>query len=96
MLNWSELTDVSYYRYESNFQNLKIKNFKDNIMSFRGEIGIIIINNGTETAWIEDGERVAQMVIAPVVQCEFEEVASKNDLDDTERGDGGFGHTGKF
>lgn len=58
---------------------------------YRGEIGAIVINLGGDPLEINDGDRVAQMVIAPVIQAEWEEVKS---LDDTERGDGGFGHTG--
>lgn len=59
---------------------------------YRGEIGVIIINHSNEVVRIEDGERVCQMVIANYDQAEWEEVET---LDETERGDGGFGHTGK-
>ncbi|MEG0454724.1 MAG: dUTP diphosphatase [Bacteroides sp.] len=59
---------------------------------YRGEICIILINLSTEAFVIEDGERVAQMVIARHEQPQWQEV---HVLDETERGEGGFGHTGK-
>lgn len=49
-------------------------------------------NHGTTDQTIEPDERIAQMVITPFLHCEYEEV---NDLDNTERGDGGFGSTGR-
>lgn len=58
---------------------------------YRGEIGIILINLSAEDFVIEDGERIAQMVIARYEQTEWQEVEI---LDETERGSGGFGHTG--
>ena len=58
---------------------------------YRGEIGVILINLSAEEFVIEDGERIAQMVIAQYEQAEWEQVDT---LDDTERGAGGFGHTG--
>ena len=58
---------------------------------YRGEIGVIMVNLSTEDFTIEDGERIAQMVIARYEQAEWQEVEV---LDDTERGAGGFGHTG--
>lgn len=58
---------------------------------YRGEIGIILINLSQEDFVIEDGERVAQMVIARYEKAEWESVEI---LDDTERGTGGFGHSG--
>ena len=58
---------------------------------YRGEIGIILINLSTEDFVIEDGERIAQMVIARHEQAEWQEVEI---LDETGRGSGGFGHTG--
>lgn len=58
---------------------------------YRGEIGIIIINHGQEAVTIAPGERIAQLIIAPVVRAEFVEV---DELDTTRRNDGGFGHTG--
>ena len=58
---------------------------------YRGEIGVILVNLSAEEFVIEDGERIAQMVIAQYEQAEWEQVET---LDDTERGAGGFGHTG--
>lgn len=58
---------------------------------YRGEIGIIMINLSREPFTVNPGERIAQMVIAPVTQAVWEPCA---ELDDTERGAGGFGHTG--
>ena len=59
---------------------------------YRGEICIILVNLSSESFVIEDGERVAQMVIARHEQAEWEEMEV---LDETQRGAGGFGHTGK-
>lgn len=58
---------------------------------YRNEIGIIVINQGHEAVWIEDGERIAQLVFATVAKAEWEEVARLNETDRK----GGFGHTGK-
>jgi len=58
---------------------------------YRGEIGIILINHGQETFTINPGDRIAQLVVAPVCQAELVEVS---ELTETERGAGGFGHTG--
>lgn len=58
---------------------------------YRGEIGVIVVNLSEEDFIIEDGERIAQMVIACYEKAEWEEVEV---LGETERGDGGFGHTG--
>ncbi len=59
---------------------------------YRGEIGVILINLGQEPFVVNDGERIAQMVIARHEQPQLIEVEV---LDDTERGEGGFGHTGR-
>lgn len=59
---------------------------------YRGEFIVALHNHGTEVRTIAHGERVAQLVIAPVVQGEFTETET---LDETERGAGGFGSTGK-
>lgn len=59
---------------------------------YRGEIGIILINLSTEPFTVNDGERIAQMVIARHEQAEWLPVEV---LDETERGSGGIGHTGK-
>lgn len=58
---------------------------------YRGEIRVVLVNLSAEDFVIEDGERIAQMVIARHEQAEWDEVEI---LDDTERGAGGFGHTG--
>lgn len=58
---------------------------------YRGEIMVALLNHSTEDITIEAGERVAQMVIAPYIFAEYEEV---DELEDTVRGAGGFGSTG--
>jgi dUTP pyrophosphatase len=58
---------------------------------YRGEVGVILINLGQEDFLINDGERIAQMVIARYEQAELLAVEV---LDETERGSGGFGHSG--
>ena len=59
---------------------------------YRGEVGIIVVNLSNNVVSIKDGDRIAQMVINKVEQAELVEV---KELTDTERGSGGFGHTGK-
>ncbi|MBR1448966.1 MAG: dUTP diphosphatase [Prevotella sp.] len=59
---------------------------------YRGEIGVVLINLSTEDFTVNDGERIAQMVIARHETADFIEVET---LDETERGAGGYGHTGK-
>lgn len=59
---------------------------------YTGDVGVILINQGQEPFTIYDGDRVAQMVIAKFEKAEWIEVDS---LQETERGEGGFGHTGK-
>ena len=58
---------------------------------YRGELGVLLINLSTEPFVIEAGERIAQMVIARHEQGEF---CLVEELDETERGEGGYGHTG--
>jgi dUTP pyrophosphatase len=58
---------------------------------YRGEIKVIMQNTSNETAFIAAGDRIAQGVVCPVVQVEFEAVT---ELDETERGSNGFGSTG--
>lgn len=58
---------------------------------YRGEIKVILVNLSTESYQIEIGQKIAQLVVAPVAYADFEEVA---DLSDTTRGAGGFGSTG--
>lgn len=59
---------------------------------YRGEVGVILINHGQEPVVIQRGERIAQMVIARYAQAEMVEVGG---LDETARGGGGFGSTGR-
>lgn len=58
---------------------------------YRGEVGVILANFGNEDFSVEIGDRIAQMVIAPVVRAEIVEA---DELDATDRGEGGFGSTG--
>jgi dUTP pyrophosphatase len=58
---------------------------------YRGVVSVLLANLGTEPYTIHRGDRIAQMVVAPVARVVWEEADS---LPDTERGDGGFGHTG--
>ncbi len=58
---------------------------------YRGELKVILINHGGDAFAIRRGDRIAQLVLAPVVQARWVEVA---DLDETARGEGGFGSTG--
>jgi len=58
---------------------------------YRGEIRVNLINHGTEPFTVKRGERIAQMIVAPVTQIEWAPVA---ELDETARGTGGFGSTG--
>lgn len=59
---------------------------------YRGEVKIILVNLGQEDVLIQDQDRCAQLVLAPVLQAQFELVS---DLSDSERGAGGFGSTGR-
>lgn len=59
---------------------------------YRGDVGVILINHGKETFEVKDGDRIAQMVIARYEHIAWSEVDT---LDESERGQGGFGHTGK-
>jgi len=59
---------------------------------YRGEVCVIIINTSNEDKFIEDGERIAQILLKKAQQFNWEEVET---LDETERGAGGFGHSGK-
>lgn len=58
---------------------------------YRGEIKIILLNTSSDTVQLESGRKIAQMLIQPIHQATFEEVEN---LDDTDRGEGGFGSTG--
>jgi dUTP pyrophosphatase len=59
---------------------------------YRGPLGVALINLGTEAFTVHHGDRIAQMIIAPVVQVAFQVVDA---LSDTARGEGGFGSTGR-
>ena len=59
---------------------------------YRGEIKVIIFNHGDKDFIINNGDRIAQMVLSPIIKIKFEET---NDLPETVRGEGGFGSTGK-
>lgn len=58
---------------------------------YRGEVGIIVINHGQEAVTIAGGDRIAQLVIAPVCRADLSVV---DELNSTQRNEGGFGHTG--
>lgn len=59
---------------------------------YRGELKVILVNLGSEPLMIQPGDRIAQLIIAPVARATLVEV---QELASTERGDGGFGHTGR-
>ena len=59
---------------------------------YRGEVRVVLLNHGSQPQTIQPGERIAQMIITPVLTPVYEEV---EDLSDTDRGAGGFGSTGK-
>ncbi len=59
---------------------------------YRGEVKVILINHGSDSYIVNEGDRIAQMVIASVIQCDFTPV---DEINSSERGVGGFGSTGK-
>ncbi len=61
---------------------------------YRGEIKVILINHGKKLFIVENGMRIAQMVISKIERAQIIEVSVKSELDATGRADGGFGHTG--
>ncbi len=74
-------------------KNISILNSPGTIDSdYRGEIKVIIYNHGNTDFIINNGDRIAQMILSPVIKMELEET---NDLPKTIRGEGGFGSTGK-
>ena len=74
--------------------NVSVLNTPGTIDSdYRGEIKVIIYNHGNTDFVINNGDRIAQMVLSPVIKMELEEV---KDLPETTRGKGGFGSTGKW
>ena len=73
--------------------NVSILNTPGTIDSdYRGEIKVILYNHGTEDFTVNNGDRIAQMVLTPIIKMELEKT---DDLPDTIRGEGGFGSTGK-
>ena len=73
--------------------NVSVLNTPGTIDSdYRGEIKVIIYNHGDKNFLVNNGDRIAQMILSPVVKMELEET---NDLPQTIRGEGGFGSTGK-
>ncbi len=73
--------------------NISVLNSPGTIDSdFRGEIKVILYNHGSEIFLIQNRDRIAQMILVPVVKIQFEEVEN---LPETIRGEGGFGSTGK-
>ena len=74
--------------------NITVLNTPGTIDSdYRGEIKIILFNHGKENFIINNNDRIAQMVLTPIVKMEIEEI---NELPETIRGEGGFGSTGKW
>ena len=74
-------------------KNITVLNTPGTIDSdYRGEIKVIIYNHGDENFLVNNGDRIAQMILAPVVKMELEEI---NNLPESIRGKGGFGSTGK-
>tara|TARA_B100001741_G_C16425119_1_gene538205 strand:+ start:150 stop:587 length:438 start_codon:yes stop_codon:yes gene_type:complete len=73
--------------------NISVLNTPGTIDSdYRGELKVILYNHGSENFMIKNNDRVAQMVLAPIIKMELEEI---NELPETIRGEGGFGSTGK-
>mgnify|MGYP002057930248 FL=1 len=74
--------------------NISVLNTPGTIDSdYRGEIKVIVYNHGNNDFHINNGDRIAQMILTPVIKMEFEET---NNLPETIRGEGGFGSTGKW
>ena len=73
--------------------NISVLNSPGTIDSdYRGEVKVIIFNHGENNFVINNGDRIAQMVLSPIVKMELEEI---DDLPETLRGESGFGSTGK-
>jgi len=73
--------------------NISVLNTPGTVDSdYRGEIKVVIYNHGSENFVINNGDRIAQMILTPVIKMELEET---NNLPETIRGEGGFGSTGK-
>ena len=74
-------------------KNISVLNTPGTIDSdYRGELKVILFNHGSENFMINNNDRIAQMVLTPIIKMELEE---KNELPETIRGEGGFGSTGK-
>ena len=74
--------------------NISVLNTPGTIDSdYRGEIKVILFNHGSKEFIVKNKDRIAQMILAPVLKVDFEEV---DDLPETLRGSGGFGSTGKW
>jgi len=75
-------------------KNISVLNTPGTIDSdYRGEIKVILFNHGNENFTINNGDRIAQMVLTPIIKMELEET---NELPESVRGEGGFGSTGKW
>ena len=73
--------------------NISVLNTPGTIDSdYRGELKVILFNHGSKEFLIRNGDRIAQMILVPIMKASFEEV---NELPETIRGKGGFGSTGK-
>ena len=85
-----------YFRQDSSFRyyfGLNVPSVVGVIdADYRGELRVFLQNNGTETQTVENGERIAQLILLPYLPIEFDEVT---DLPETARGEGGFGSTGR-
>jgi dUTP pyrophosphatase len=74
-------------------KNISVLNTPGTIDSdYRGELKVILFNHGSKNFMINNNDRIAQMVLTPIIKMELEE---KNELPETIRGEGGFGSTGK-
>lgn len=62
---------------------------------YRGEVHVLLVNLGRESYRIEPGDRIAQLVVAPITRVQVDVVADADELGSTQRGDAGFGSTGR-
>lgn len=87
-----EICDATNNTYTHEAKRYDIDVIQGTIDSdYRGIVGVIVKSNESQPVVVTAGTRIAQMVIMPYINIEFDEV---DELNDTERGDGGFGHTG--
>ena len=82
------MTSTRHWRNLSESRRMRLSKYSD----YRGNYIVAMHNDSEETRIVEPGERIAQMVVIPYLSVTFEE---SDTLTDTERGDGGFGSTGK-